>query len=198
MNVKLQRKWEEELKTLGEIGLPDSLEWADQNLPSARGYIEETYDKAIKAITFDKEKEFNIELEKYTKAWLRLWQKMAIEHFQENKIEDVDMRYYRHLPDGYSMRWDSSVLKKKFTVYPRKPENPKKDELWITASEMIKIHEEPLLFSILEKFDGWFDRDIEQRNKSMLERAIKEEKDNPPPAKLKEYRKDKNGVRWFK
>lgn len=194
----LQRKLEEEKEVLKEIELPNSLEWADLNIPQAREYIERTYAEVIQAITFDKENDFKVSLEKYTKAWLRLWQRMAIDHYKRNNIYDVDMRYYRHLPDGYSMRWDSSVLKKKFTVYPRKPKQVAMGELWLTAGEMIRIHENPVILSMLKEFDGWLDRDKEERDKSEIERTIAYEKRNPPPEKLKEYRKDKNGVRWFK
>lgn len=195
---KLQKRWEQEVKSLGDIGLPDSLDWADQNIPQARAYIESTYDEVIKAITFDREQSFQVALEKYTKAWLRLWQRMAIDHFKKNDITDVDMRYYRHLPDGYSMKWTSDVLGKTFTIYPRKPKATAKGELWITAGEMIKIHENPVVFSVMKGFDGWFDREVELRDRSMLEKVLDYEKKNPPPVKLKEYRRDKHGVRWFK
>lgn len=198
MDAKLQKMWQEELNKLSDIALPNSLEWADENIPQARKYIEETYSKALKAVTFGKTRDFKIEIEKYTKAWLRLWQRMAIEHFHNKDILDVDMRYYRHLPDGYSMKWNSRTLGKEFILFPRKPKNPPADMPWMTAGEMIRIHEEPLVFSILKEFDGWFDRDADKRAKSMLERALEDEKKNPPRMKLKENRKDKHGVKWFK
>lgn len=194
----LQQIWQEEIDKLCDIELPDSLEWADQNVPGAREYIEKAYSEAIKAITLGKSKGFKDVVERYTKAWLRLWQLMAIDHFKKNNIMDVDMRYYRHLPDGYSMKWTSSVLGKTFTVYPRKPKQTAKDELWITAGEMIKIHENPILFSTLEKLEAWFDRSVEQRDRDVLKRTLAHEKENPPPVKLKEHRRDKHGVRWFK
>lgn len=194
----LKKRWKEAYETLGEIELPNSLEWADENIPHAREYIEKTHADVMLSITFGKERDFKVALEKYTKAWFRLWQRMAVDHYKKNHIEDVDMRYYRHLPDGYSMRWNSGVLKKKFTVYPRKPKQAAKDELWLTAGEMIRIHENPTILFMLKEFDGWLDRDEEERDKSEVERAIAYEKRNPPPEKLKEYRRDKNGVRWFK
>ncbi len=194
---ELQKKWEEGVKALTDIELPDSLEWADQNIPRARKYIEETYSEAMKSIVLGLKGEFEIALEKYTKAWLRLWQHMAVEHFKDNDIMDVDMRYYRHLPDGYSMTWNSSVLGKKLVVFPRKPESPP-DSLWITAGELVKMHENPQLFSIIKKFDGWFDRDEKSRVQSMMERALEDEKRNPPEKKLKSHRRDKHGVEWFK
>jgi hypothetical protein len=194
----LQERWQEEINKLCEIELPDSLDWASQNVPHAREYLEKTYSEAIKSISFGRKGDFDIALEKYVKAWLRLWQLMAIDHFKNNDIMEIDMRYYRHLPDGYSMKWSSNILGKTFTVYPRKPKNPKDDELWITAGEMIKINENPVLFATIEKFDGWFDRDSEDRNKGTLEKAIEYEKRNKPPIKLKEHRRDKHGVQWFK
>lgn len=194
----LQKRWQEEVDKLCEIALPDSLEWADKNVPHAREYIENTYSEAIKSITFNREGDFKIALSKYVKAWLRIWQLMAIDHYKNNSIMDVDMRYYRHLPDGYSMQWNSSVLGKKFTVYPRKPRCFGAGELWVTAGELIRIHENPVTFSILKGFDGWFDRNLDEEGKSLLEKVVAYEKKNPPSVKLKEYRRDKHGVRWFK
>lgn len=195
---ELHKKWQEELNKLSEIELPNSLDWADQNIPAARKYIEDTYSETLRAMTLGHESDFETSLEKYTKAWLRLWQRMAVDHFKKNDIIDVDMRYYRHLPDGYSMKWDSRQLGKKFTVYPRKPRSAKPGELWMTAGEMIRIHESPVIFSMLKEFDGWFDRDAGNRAQSMLERVLEHEKRNPPPAKLKMHRKDKHGAEWYK
>lgn len=196
--LKLQRQWEEETRKLGDIGLPDSLEWADQNVPGAREYLEKTYSEATKSIYLGNEGAFSSALEKYTKAWLRLWQLMAVDHYKKNDIMDVDMRYYRHLPDGYSMRWDSRALGKKFVVYPRKPKTGPEDGLWMTAGELVRIHENPSVFDIMKKFDAWIDRDVEARDKSMLEKILEHERKNPPPEKLKAYRKDKHGFQWYK
>lgn len=178
---EMQKRWREKMDFLEELHLPDSLEWADKNIPQARAYIEETHAAATKAMVLGERYDFDIALERYIKAWLRLWQRMAIDHFKSKDIMDVDMRYYRHLPDGYSMTWDSKELGHKFIVFPRRPKKPPKDMKWLTAVDLIKIDGNPIIMTIMKKFGAWIDKSEISRAESTMDRAIEEEKKNPPP-----------------
>jgi hypothetical protein len=175
---ELEKTHQENLEFLTEIELPDSIEWMEANLPGkAYPYICEA-DKAMKRAIYHTgdEAEYKHQWEKYNKAWLRVWQLMAKEHFHSRDILDVDMRYFRHLPDGYSFVMDSSVLKCKILVLPRKPRKPPEDMRYITAGELIKIHENPIIMKFIVEFDAWFDRDGKKRTKDIMERAIEASK----------------------
>jgi len=148
----------ENLEFLREIALPDSVKWMEANLPGrAYPYIQET-EKSIKCALLDEDMDKYKNLwERHSKAWLRVWQLMAIEHFESTDIQQVSMYYFRHLPDGYSIEMDSALLGCTVQVFPRKPKKPPKCR-WATAGEMIKVVENPEILTVMKKFDGWFDR----------------------------------------
>lgn len=199
-NLDLEKIWMEKLNFLNEISIPESdtfdiFEWADRHVPNAREYIESIYKHVIKAIAMNDRDGFNYYVERYEKAWIRLYQLIAKEYFERTDINDVDMRYYRHMPDGYSMVWDSKKLGFKFKVFPRKPKKPPTDMKWITAGELIRLHENPAIFKTMEILEGWFDRS-DGFTSDAIEQAMKEDKKLEP--KLKYHRKDKYGYEWFK
>ena len=172
----LERKFKERLDSLDEIELPDSLEWMDEHLPEARKYIEDTHSAIRKAMFYGDETEFNINLERYIKAWLRVWQLMAKHHVESRDFSDVDMRYYRHMPDGCSFVMDSEKLGCSIQVFPRKPQNPPKDAKWMTAGELIKVNEAPIIMAIMERFGAWFDRSEKNIDADFMKEAIEASK----------------------
>lgn len=192
----LQKEWQKKSSFLGEISLPDSLAWSDEHVPQARAKIENTYKELTKAMVEENGLIFDTRLKTYVNMWLRLWQLQALDHFKTRDILDVDMRFFRHLPDGYSMTWDSKRLGKKFKVYPRKPKKPPKGMEWLTAGEMIQIFENPAILDVMENFDGWMDRDEASADKA-LRKAMEANKKNPPKPKLKFKKRDKHGFEWF-
>lgn len=196
---QLQEKMQARLDFLGEVSPPHDniLDWMDKNIatqegkPSARKYIEELHAELMKAVYhLEDEAAFHFYMEKYEKAWLKIYQLMAKQHFHSRDIMDVDMRYYRHLPNGYSMTWNSKILGFKFKVFPRKPSNPPKKMKWITAGELLKIHSHPVLFNCIEQLEGWFEREDEKPPDLTV--------DEKPDIKLKFHKKDKHGFEWFK
>lgn len=194
--LEMQRMWEKELASLSNLNLPNSLEWAEKNLPQAREYIEKVYSDVIKSIVLEKGQNFKMGMERYVKAWIRLWEHMALEHCKGKDVLDIDFRYYQHLPQGHSMVWDSEKLGFKFRVFSKKPPKPPEDMPWITASEMIDIHENPILFDMIKELGAWFDRNRKKRLGNLIERAKRDCKGIEP--KLKVYRKDKHGFEWYK
>jgi hypothetical protein len=187
----LERRFQKRLDLLDEISLPDSLEWMDKNLPKARAYIEETHGEILKAMYGGDDTAFGISVEKYEKAWLRVWQLMAQEHFKGRKFEDVDMRYYRHMPDGNNFVMDSKRLGYKIKVFPRKPKNPPEDMKWMTAGELLKIHEAPILVNIMEEFGAWFDRADPKMTLTDKEEAIRASK-----ARAEKIRAEGGGLKF--
>lgn len=164
---------QEQLDLLDRISLPNSLEWMDANLPEARTFIEEQQRLYRRSMHEGDKILFEHYLEKYAKAWCRVWTRMALEHFETRGIEQTDMRYFRHLPDGYSFDMDSSKLGCVIRVFPRKPKTPP-NMLWITASEMLTVHEHKIIGRVIEKFDAWFLRDKDGKlevDKSAMERS---------------------------
>lgn len=129
------------------------------NLPgNAYPYIRKTEQDVLHAIDAGDVLDYGRQWERYSKAWARVWQLMAKEHFNSRDILEVDMRYFRHLPDGYSFVMDSSVLGCKFLVLPRKPRVAPKNMKYITASEMIKVHGCPVILELMKSLGAWFDR----------------------------------------
>lgn len=157
--AELEIKHKGNCKFLTGIELPDSIEWMESNLPDkAYPYICQADEEIQEAILREDERTYDNKWEKYYKAWVRVWQLMAKEHFHSRDIHDVDMRYFRHLPDGYSFVMDSSKLKCKILVLPRKPRVPPDDMRYITAGELIKVHECPAVMTFILEFGAWFDR----------------------------------------
>jgi hypothetical protein len=159
MAVKLQ----ERLDFLKEISIPHYMEWADANVPQAIEYINKSYNDLQKAIVENDGMEFKVSLEKYEKACLRVFQLMAQDHCGGRDIMDVSMVYYRHMPDGNTFVMDSKTLGCKIMVFPRKPKQVP-DMRWVTAGELIKMHENPILFDIITLFDAWYDRSVPSEN----------------------------------
>lgn len=155
--TQMQQHWEERLSFLSELDLPDALLWSDTNLPKARRYIEDTYSEVTKAIVQSDDYAFDRAVERYEKAWVRLWQVMAKEHYESRDILQVDMRYYRHMPDGYSFVLESKVLGGDIIVFPRKPKTAPATR-WMTAGEWIQLHENPSMMKLVTEMGAWFSR----------------------------------------
>ena len=157
MKPEIQARLEE----LGKYNFEESeLEWADRHVPEARKYIENTYSALIRAqYHLEDMQEARRQMEKYEKAWRRLWQLMAEEHVKDRDFADVDMRYYRHLPDGNYFDMSSDDLGGRVRVFPRKPKNPPKDMRWTTADKMIDMHYHPIIFNFVKTFGAWFEED---------------------------------------
>jgi hypothetical protein len=132
----------------------------EENLPTAYPYIRKADEALKKAMHSGDSAEFDRQMERYEKAWLRVWQLMAVEHCEARDLPDVDMRYYQHMPDGNNFDMDSKVVGGMVRVYPRKPKAPPKDMRWMTAREMIKVNECPAILDVITTFEAWFDRSV--------------------------------------
>lgn len=201
---RMEAKWQERLDFLSEIELPESLEWADKNLPTARPYIEKTYTQVMEAINAGNEYALTQAMERYEKAWVRVWQLMAEEHYKTRDFMDADLRYYRHAPDGWSFVLDSSVTGGEIVVFPRKPKKPPKDKRWMTAGEAIKMHENPLIMRMVKEFGAWFSRDSGARsagNDAAMKAAIEASKAQckaiAEAGKGLKFKKKKHGADWY-
>ena len=153
----MTKRLQERLDLLEEISIPWDMEWADEHVPAATEYIKETYDMIMQSISENDEMGFKKNVERYEKACFRIWQLMAQDHFNSRDILDVSMVYYRHMPDGNSFVMDSKTLGFKIMVFPRKPKEVPEMK-WITAGELIRIHKNPILLSVIKTFDAWYNR----------------------------------------
>ena len=174
MTTELERKHRENLESLIEIKIPGNDEkWAEDNIPQAIPYIRKVENNIKLSVEFNDWNEYKLHWERYCRAWGRVWELMALEYAKGKDIMDMDMRYYRHMPEGNSFLMESARLGFDILVLPRKPLNPPEGVKWITAGEMIKINEAPAILKIMEMFDAWFVRDDGKKKPDAFERSAK-------------------------
>lgn len=156
------------------MSLPDSVAWMKAKFPGvAHEYICSVYDEMTKAIHAGDDFDYKIAWEKYQKAWVKIWRLMAEEHVGSRPIEETDMRYIMHMPDGFSFDFDSELTGGMVRVFPRKPKNPPTDIKWMTASDALKSMENPAIIHLIKEFGAWFTREDENRSFEELDDDVK-------------------------
>lgn len=194
MNLEeMERIEEDTLGLLREIALPGSFEYLETNQQAAQ-FIAKALVAYKEAMLFEDSYNFELNLARYSKGWTKVWMLMAKEHFHSRDIHDVDMRFFKHLPDGYSFIMKDTSLGFDILVVPR---NPSKltDMRWVSAGTLLKMHKNPIIMKVLKAFpDSWFGKS--KTLESMMDEAIKWDKEHVK-VKLKFKRTDKHGFDWY-
>ena len=171
----MKEREKEVLDLMKRRNLPDSYEYM-MKVEGAHEYIKRVQSTYKKAMEEDDEYTFSRYIEKYSSGWAKIWTLMAIEHFNSRDFVDIDLKYYRHLPEGHSFVMDSPIVGK-VKIFPRKPIDPP-DCKWATATEIIRMNECPSLLAIVKEFDGaWFNRSVLRTDESIIDDAIKADKE---------------------
>lgn len=158
IRLELSKKAQEALENLNGEELPEDLEWMKEHKPAAYEYICKTHSEITVYEIQENEYQHKLAVNRYIKAWRKVWRLMAEEHFASRGFMDVDMRYYQHMPDGHSFVMKSEKLGRTIKVFPRKPKRPPKGMDWMTARELVDIHYNPAIMEVMDKLEGWYDR----------------------------------------
>ena len=163
------------LASLKKLSLPGDAEYIASTKPEAAPYLESCRTKFLAAIEDNKAIIFQLELGKYVSGWKKIWQYMAEEHCEGRSKKEIDYRFFRHMPEGTVLEFNSKELGK-FVVYPRSPNPlPVNAGKWLTAYDIVKMQSAPIISKIMREFDAWIvheESDEEQKKQQMI-RAIK-------------------------
>ena len=143
------------------------------NIPDAEDYLGTCLQKAKSAIENNKHIQFQLQLRKYVDGWKKVWTLMAIAHCEGRPQKDIDYRLFMHMPEGTKLEFETDSFGK-FCIFPRVPRNPPKDIKWLTANDVVKMQEAPVIKTIMEEFDAWIDHgvDKEDKMKKQMRRAM--------------------------
>jgi len=155
--MNLQEKHRRNLEYLSMFDIRGSREWMDENLPDgAIPYIKEQRKLMDDALKSDSEDDYTLPWTRYYKAMLRAWELMASEKTKGVPLEDVELEYFRHLPDGNEIVMSSDELGGEFVLVPRRPKKQDPDKRYMTANNAKALEEAPIIARFIKEFDAWF------------------------------------------